>query len=133
MTPHTNFYAGSTSKAFTAAALSLLVDNSSSYGGITWSSPLATLIRDDFVLENEYATSHTTLEDALSHRTGMPRHDFAYGGHYPDVEGDYGGKGVHPGTVRDAVRALRSLPLTAEVSAVFCFCLGGLRSGRERG
>jgi hypothetical protein len=69
------------------------------------------------VLENDYVTTHTTIEDALSHRTGMPRHDFSYGGHYADeVGGGKGGEGFHEGTVRDVVRSLRWLPLTAEVS-----------------
>ena len=104
MTPSTLFYAGSTTKAFTAAALSLLIDNSSQYANIQWDSPISQLIREDFVLENEYATSHVTLEDALSHRTGMPRHDMSYGGHYDG----------HPAGPRDLVRSLRWLPLTAE-------------------
>jgi CubicO group peptidase (beta-lactamase class C family) len=120
VTPSTNFYAGSTTKAFTASALSLLIDNSSSYSSIQWSTPISHLIRDDFVLENEYATTHTTIEDALSHRSGMPRHDFSYGGNYPDEGGI--GMGVHKGTIRDAVRALRWLPLTAEPRVSFQYC-----------
>ena len=53
-------------------------------------------MRDDFV------------EDALSHRTGMPRHDLSYGGHNI--------------TVRDVVRNLRNLPLTAEIRSKFQYC-----------
>lgn len=49
-----------------------------------------------------------TLEDALSHRTGMPRH-----------EKSYGGKGWHP---KDMSRCLRDLPLTAEPRTKFQYC-----------
>ncbi|KAI8274336.1 Penicillin-binding protein 4 [Colletotrichum sp. SAR11_240] len=72
-TPHTLFYTGSTTKSFTAAGLSLLVDNSTS---LTWTTPVSRVL-DDFVLSDAWATAHITLEDALSHRTGYPRHDLA--------------------------------------------------------
>ena len=60
------------------------------------------------MLPDDYYTSHVTLEDALSHRTGMPRHDLSYGG--PNF------------TIRDAVRSLRHLPLTAEIRTKFQYC-----------
>lgn len=41
---------------------------------------MQTLIPDDFVLESPYATSHITLEDCLSHRTGMMSHHADLGG-----------------------------------------------------
>jgi CubicO group peptidase (beta-lactamase class C family) len=66
------------------------------------------VIRDDFVLPDDYATNHVTFEDALSHRTGMPRHDMSYGG------GNF--------TVRDLVRSLRYLPLTTELRTEFQYC-----------
>ena len=65
-------------------------------------------MRDDFVLPDEYKTLHVTIEDALSHRTGMPRHDLSYGGHNV--------------TVGDVVRNLRHLPLTAEIRSRFQYC-----------
>ena len=65
-------------------------------------------MREDFVLADEYTTVHATLEDALSHRTGLPRHDFSIGG--TNV------------TVRDVVRNLRQLPLTAEIRTKFQYC-----------
>ncbi|KAL8688595.1 MAG: hypothetical protein Q9218_005528 [Villophora microphyllina] len=75
---------------------------------LTWRTPVSTLIRDDFVLADEYATAHVTLEDAASHRTGMPRHDSSYGGpEYP---------------LRKVVRNLRSLPMTAEIRTKFQYC-----------
>lgn len=102
MTPDTLFYTGSTTKSFTAAGLSLLIDNSSSYSGISWQTPVSHLLRDDFVLSDEWATEHITLEDALSHRTGYPRHDLS----------------IRNSTVQ-LVRSLRHLPMSAEPRARF--------------
>jgi CubicO group peptidase (beta-lactamase class C family) len=92
--------------------MSLLVDDNRKYPHVDWKTPISDLIRDDFVLEDEYATAHTTIEDALSHRTGMPRHDESYGGLYNG----------HKGTPRDLVRSLRYLPLTAEPRTRFQYC-----------
>ncbi|KAL1310465.1 hypothetical protein AAFC00_000759 [Neodothiora populina] len=103
-TADTLYYPGSTTKAFTAAAVSLLVDNSS----FNWDTPLSTIIHDDFVLSDDWATKHITVEDALSHRTGLPRHDFVYGG--------------KEGTAQSIVRRLRDLPLTAEPRTRFQYC-----------
>ncbi|OLN87552.1 Protein flp [Colletotrichum chlorophyti] len=101
MTPHTLFYTGSTTKSFTAAGLSLLIDkataNGSTYSGLNWQTPVSSILRDDFVLSDEWATAHVTLEDALSHRSGYPRHDLA------SAE-----------TTRETVRLLRHLPMSAE-------------------
>lgn len=108
MTPNTLFYTGSTTKAFTAAAVSLLVDDNKNYPSIDWTTPLSELIRDDFVLSDEYATAHTTLEDALSHRSGLPRHDLSYGG--------------TNATVKSIVRNMRHLPLTAQPRTTFQYC-----------
>ena len=100
MTPSTLFYTGSTTKAFTAAIVSFLVDDNEKYPQLQWDTPINQLIRDDFVLENDYATNHTTIEDALSHRSGLPGHDRALGG---------------PGaTVQSVVQSLRHIPMTAE-------------------
>lgn len=42
---------------------------------LDWTTPIAQIIPADFVLADPWATEHITLEDALSHRTGLPRHD----------------------------------------------------------
>lgn len=76
VTPSTLFYCGSMTKSFTAAALSLLIDESQEYSGIQWTSPVSSLL-PDFVLTDDWATSHVTITDALCHRTGYPRHDYA--------------------------------------------------------
>lgn len=103
MTPHTLFWAGSTTKSHTAAALSLLVDNSSDYSSVGWTTPMSQLLREDFVLSDDWATAHVTVEDALSHRTGYPRHDLSIGA----------------GGTRGVVRSLRHLPMSAEPRTTF--------------
>ncbi len=118
VTPDTLFYAASTTKAFVAAALSLMIE-SKNYSlpslpgqSLDWTSPISSILRDDFVLQDRWATEHITIEDALSHRTGMPRHDKALSRFYDG----------HPATVRDVVRSLRHLPPTAEPRTVFQYC-----------
>ncbi|KAM4067628.1 beta-lactamase [Hirsutella rhossiliensis] len=75
-TPETLFYVGSTTKAQTAALMAQLID-SKAYPALSrgWSTPISSILRDDFLLQDEWATSHITLDDAASHRTGMAAHD----------------------------------------------------------
>ena len=107
-TADTQYFTGSTTKAFTAAAIAQLVHNTSHFPDVSWTSPISQFIRADFVLEDGHATTHTTIEDALSHRTGMPRHDLIYG-----VAGD---------TPAAVVERLRYLPMTAEPRTMFQYC-----------
>ena len=76
VTPQTLFETGSTTKAFVAATLAQMID-SNNYTALSdgWSTPISSIIRDDFVLDDEWSTNHITLDDAASHRTGYPRHD----------------------------------------------------------
>ncbi|KAI0836342.1 beta-lactamase/transpeptidase-like protein [Hypoxylon sp. FL0890] len=121
VTPSTLFYTGSTTKAFTAAIVSLLISSGNfsspqDSSPLSWQTPITHLIRDDFVLlpEYEWPAAHLTLEDALSHRTGFPRHDKALAKRYcPDR---------HPGTIRDVVRSLRYLPMVAEPRVKWRYC-----------
>ncbi|KAL9030862.1 MAG: hypothetical protein Q9196_001061 [Gyalolechia fulgens] len=109
VTPSTLFYTGSTTKAFTAAALALMIDDTAnSSKPLTWRTPISSLIREEFLLQDEYATLHATLEDAASHRTGMPGHDSSYGGPHLSIQ--------------DVVRNLRNLPMTAEIRTKFQYC-----------
>ncbi|KAJ5826326.1 penicillin-binding protein [Penicillium riverlandense] len=95
-TASTLYCVGSITKAFTAAAASLLVDQ----GKLSWHTRLSDVIGDDFILPGEYATTRITLEDALSHRTGMAGHDLSYG--------NEGGR-----SAKEVTRSLRYLPCTA--------------------
>ncbi|OKL62779.1 hypothetical protein UA08_01859 [Talaromyces atroroseus] len=111
VTPSTLFYAGSTTKAFTGAMMGMLVEDNDTYPQVQWDTPVSQLIRDDFVLSDEYATQHITIEDILSHRSGLPPHDQAYGHHLS--------RGV---AVREIVRQIRHLPLTAQPRTRFQYC-----------
>ena len=72
MTAHTRFAMASVTKSFTAMSVALLVDD----GKLEWDKPVKEYM-PEFVLDDPYATQHVTLRDMLSHRTGMPRHDFS--------------------------------------------------------
>lgn len=83
------------------------------------------------MLKDSYRTEHVTLEDALSHRTGMPRHDFSYGG--VDEEGKTYG-------LKDLIRGLRHLELAGGFRERFMYCnskflkwIGVFERGREGG
>jgi CubicO group peptidase (beta-lactamase class C family) len=62
------------SKAFTAAAISLLVDDEKNYPDVQWNAPVSSLIREDFVLSDSRYTEQVTVEDILSHRSGLPEY-----------------------------------------------------------
>ncbi|KAH8892999.1 beta-lactamase/transpeptidase-like protein [Thozetella sp. PMI_491] len=103
VTPNTIFCSCSTTKAFTAATVAQLIDSGKyenpSFPGkkVDWKTPIADILRDDFVLQDDWATANLTLEDALSHRTGFPNQQLMYGS-----------KGA---SVKSFVRALRHVPL----------------------
>lgn len=44
-----------------------------------WSTPIRSILPEDFVLEDKHATDAITIEDALSHRTGLAGADIMYG------------------------------------------------------
>ncbi len=67
---HTLFAIGSASKAFTAAAVAMLVDE----GRLRWDDP-ATLHLPDFQLFDPWATRQLTVRDLLTHRVGLARGD----------------------------------------------------------
>jgi hypothetical protein len=68
------------------------------------------LIRDDFVLEDAWATTHLTLEDILSHRSGLSGHDRAFG--RPPGDGIEHDK--PRAVLKEIVRSIRHIPMTAE-------------------
>lgn len=75
VTPQTTFAIGSSSKAFTALAVSMLVED----GLIEWDEPIKTYL-PDFEMWDEVATEEMTAIDLLSHVSGLPRHDLAWYG-----------------------------------------------------
>jgi CubicO group peptidase (beta-lactamase class C family) len=63
---HTNFQIASNSKAFTAAALAILIDE----GKISWKDKVKQHI-PEFKMYNEYVTENFMIEDLLCHRSGL--------------------------------------------------------------
>ncbi|SPO03651.1 uncharacterized protein DNG_06334 [Cephalotrichum gorgonifer] len=106
VTPETLFYIGSITKSTVGAILLHVLESTvESDKPLTLNSKIHDIIPGDFLLSDDYTTRHATLKDALVHRLGYPRHDMSYGG---------------PGfTVKDAVRSLRHLPMSAELREKF--------------
>lgn len=75
VTPNTLFAIGSCSKAFTSASVCLMIDE----GKLDFDKPIV-MYYPAFKLQDEYITTHITLRDLLSHRSGLPRHDFMWYG-----------------------------------------------------
>lgn len=71
----TLFAIGSSSKAFTAAAVMQLVDEEK----LDLDESIITYL-PNFKLYDDYATKHITARDLLSHRSGLPRHDLVWYG-----------------------------------------------------
>ena len=61
------------SKSFIAAAISLLV-NDDNFPDVKWTTPVSQLLKDDFVLSDSWYTEQVTIEDMLSHRSGLPEY-----------------------------------------------------------
>ncbi|KAJ5231220.1 hypothetical protein N7489_011928 [Penicillium chrysogenum] len=110
MTTDSLFSTCSTTKAFTAAAMSLAIDDSrNTESPLRWDTPMASILRDDFVLGKDYNTMHTTIEDALSHRSGLSTHDACLSLAHPQR------------SLREAVRNLRHLPIAYAPRTIFSY------------
>jgi CubicO group peptidase (beta-lactamase class C family) len=70
VTTATRFAIGSTTKAFTTAAMGLLVDD----GKMQWDDPVRKHV-PYFRLSDPLADANVTMRDIVSHRTGLSRHD----------------------------------------------------------
>jgi CubicO group peptidase (beta-lactamase class C family) len=69
----TLFPIGSITKSFTATGLALLVDE----GKLEWDVPVREIL-PEFKLKDPVASEKCTLRDLLTHRTGLPRHDWVH-------------------------------------------------------
>ena len=87
--------------------MSLLVEDDCTYPAVHWQTRIVDLIPDDFVLSDSYATQHTTIEDAISHRTGLSPFDLLY------FEQNR--------TVQDVVRMMRYVPFAHEFRDGFTY------------
>ena len=78
---HTLFAIGSTTKAMTAAAIGMLVDE----GKLDWDDPVTDHL-PGFRLYDPFVTREITVRDLLTHRAGLPNADFLWYGQ--DSEAD---------------------------------------------
>jgi CubicO group peptidase (beta-lactamase class C family) len=73
VTTNTLFQIGSTTKAFTTAALAILVDE----GKIRWDDPVVEHL-PGFQLQDPWLTRRVTIRDAVTHRSGVPDNYYPY-------------------------------------------------------
>jgi CubicO group peptidase (beta-lactamase class C family) len=70
-TADTLYDIASSSKSLTAASVALLVEDNDNYPEVQWTTPLNELLPEDFFMPTSELTRRVTVEDMLSHRTGM--------------------------------------------------------------
>ncbi len=70
---HTSFAIASTTKAFTATAIAMLVDE----GKVRWDDPVSMHV-PGFQLAQPGLSGELTVRDLLTHRTGLPTNDFLW-------------------------------------------------------
>ena len=75
VTSKTLFAIGSCTKAFTTMAMGILVDE----GKLAWDKPVRDYL-PDFKLSDSTITERITPRDLVTHRSGLPRHDFLWYG-----------------------------------------------------
>ncbi|KAI0106037.1 beta-lactamase family protein [Daldinia grandis] len=111
-TADTLFDIASSSKSLTAAAVALLIDDDEKYPEVQYEAVMSQLLPDDFVMPSAGYTENVTVEDILSHRSGMARHDDSYMGPHA----------AHPDDARTVTRNLRNLPVAAPLRAKHIYC-----------
>ncbi len=73
VTENTIFAIGSSSKAFAAASVALMVDD----GKLEWDKPVRDYL-PTFKLKDTFAAERMSPRDLLCHRSGLPRHDLMW-------------------------------------------------------
>ncbi|MDE3045483.1 MAG: serine hydrolase [Verrucomicrobiota bacterium] len=73
VTTDTLFAIGSCTKAFTTFAMGMLMEE----GKLYWDQPVVDIL-PEFRVWDQYATQSLTLRDLVTHRSGLPRHDFMW-------------------------------------------------------
>lgn len=73
VTPDTLFDIASCSKSMTAAAVGLLVEDDERYPEVQYTATMSSLLPDDFAMSKPEYTDGVTIDDILSHRTGIAR------------------------------------------------------------
>ena len=103
MTPNTAHPIASCTKSFTSTAIALLVNE----GKLEWDTPIREFI-PQFKMKDSVATERVTIVDMLSHRTGLPSHDFVW------VNDDF--------SYREIFERLPHLDLSKDIRTNFQYC-----------
>jgi CubicO group peptidase (beta-lactamase class C family) len=116
---HTLFALGSTTKAFTALSMALMVDA----GKLGWDDPVAAHV-PGFLLDEPYVTHELTIRDLLTHELGFPDPDYLW----------YG----NDQTLAEMIRRLRYQPAKTSFRSSFAYnnvgyALAGWIAGRANG
>ncbi|KFY02953.1 hypothetical protein O988_01771 [Pseudogymnoascus sp. VKM F-3808] len=107
----TLFDIASASKSLTAGAVGLLVDDDKKYPEVQYEATMSSLLPEDFVMCEGY-TENVTVEDILSHRTGMASHDSSY----------LGPRATKPDDPQSVTRNLRNLAVCAPLRSKYHYC-----------
>ncbi|KAM5441273.1 hypothetical protein MferCBS31731_003702 [Microsporum ferrugineum] len=109
--PDTLFDIASTSKSLTAASVALLIDDNDKYPQVQYESRMSDLLPGDFVMPgNDH--NDVTVEDVLSHRTGMAPNDYSL----------LGPNAAQPDDARSVTRNLRNLITVAPNRSEYLYC-----------
>ncbi|OJJ44457.1 hypothetical protein ASPZODRAFT_71601 [Penicilliopsis zonata CBS 506.65] len=111
-TADTLFDIASLSKSLTAAAVALLIDDDDRYPDVQWDTPVSKILPEDFVMADARYTEDVTVEDILSHRSGLPGHDLSY----------ISIRGEQPDDARSVTRNLRNLAVAAPIRSKYMYC-----------
>ncbi|KAK7054310.1 hypothetical protein VNI00_003503 [Paramarasmius palmivorus] len=76
-TGDTRLSIGSNSKLFTVTATGLLISNETVTPRISWNTKIDSVIPEWELMDSD-ASEKASIIDLMSHRTGLPRHDFMY-------------------------------------------------------
>ncbi|OWT43405.1 beta-lactamase family protein [Pochonia chlamydosporia 170] len=112
MTADVLFDIASASKSLTAASVALLVHNDGHYPHVTYEATMSSLLPEDFVMSDETYTKVVTVEDMLSHRTGIAPHDESY----------LGPNSPHTDNAKSVTRNLRNLAVAAPIRTKHLYC-----------
>lgn len=100
VTPDTLFPIASITKSFAVLSIGLLIDQ----GKLEWDTPVKDIL-PDWQMQDPYITQALTVRDMLTHRSGMPSHDWAWMG--------------SNGSRRDLLARLRHLDFSAPLRTRF--------------
>ncbi|KAI0881637.1 beta-lactamase family protein [Annulohypoxylon maeteangense] len=111
-TADTLFDIASCSKSMTAASVALLVEDNKNHPEVQWDAIMSSLLPEDFAMPNPEDSKLVTLDDVVSHMTGMAYNEAALMGP-TTAQGD---------NARSITRNLRNLPMLNPVRTKWEYC-----------